>query len=290
MPPVIGAIAWLAVTIALRLSAIESLFLWAPLVVVPLGLDLIPRSGWLDRAIRLAQPHAALLAAISFAVDPGRTAAVLAAPWALVCFSMAVWASIRFFRRRRWDYVETLVDAALGLIAVGGWGFVMSRAGMKPAGFGEPIVLLTAVHFHYTAFVAPLLVAMAGRKAGPRRPILFSGAAVVIGTPMLAAGFTLHIPALKMVAVLLIAAGLAVFAWELTRLAVDEPVARTRALLGIAAFSIFWGMVLAGLYSFGEFRQRVLVEIPAMAWSHGILNALGFATCGLLGARAWRQR
>jgi hypothetical protein len=288
MARVIGAVVWLAATIALKLSVIESLFLWAPLVVVPLGLDLIPRSGWLDRAIRLAQPWAALLAAASFVADPGQTAALLAAPWALVCLSMAAWASIRFFRRGRWDFAETFVDAALGLIAVGGWGFVMSRAGMKPAGFGEPIVLLTAVHFHYTAFVAPLLVGMAARRAGPRRPILFSGAAVVIGTPMLAAGFTLYIPAVKIVAVFLIAAGLAVFAWELTRLAVDEPLARTRTLLGIAAFSIFWGMVLAWLYSYGEFRQRVMVEIPAMAWSHGVLNALGFATCGLLGARAWR--
>jgi hypothetical protein len=88
--------------------------------------------------------------------------------------------------------------------------------------------------------------------------------------------------------VLVIASGLVLFAWQLVRLAVDEPRGGSRALLGIAGFSIFWGMALAGLYSIGEFRERLIVEIPAMAWSHGILNGIGFATCGLLGARAWR--
>ncbi len=285
MAPVIGAVVWLAATIALRLSAIESLFLWAPLVVVPLGLEMIPDARW----IRRTQPFAAILAAASFSLSPGIPAAALAAPWALVCAAMALLGATRFFRRGRWDPVETCVDAALVLIAVGGAGLVMSRAGLKPGGYAEPIVLLTAVHFHYTAFAAPLLIGLAARRAGPRRSILFSGAAVVIGTPMLAAGFTLYIPILKFVAVLVIVTGLLNFAWELVRISQDEPAGRTRVLLGIAAFSIFWGMALAGLYSVGEFREQLLVQIPAMAWSHGILNGFGFATCGLLGARAWRQ-
>ena len=283
---IFGTLAWVAAMAILRLNVIEAMALWAPLVVVPLGLDSIPGTRW----IRLAQPVAAILAGVSFAFAPGTTAAALAAPWALVCFSMAILGASRFLRRRPFDFLETFVDAALGLVAVGGWGLVMSRADMKPAGFEEPIVLLTAVHFHYTAFAAPLLIALAGRKAGPRRPILFAGSGVVLSTPMLAAGFTLHIPALKLLAVLGIVASLVIFAWELVRLSQDEPDGRTRFFLGIAAFSIFWGMALAGLYSIGEFRERFLVEIPAMAWSHGILNGFGFATCGLLAARRWMPR
>jgi hypothetical protein len=285
-PALLGVPVWVVTVLAFRLPVIDALFLWAPLVVVPLGLELIP----IHRAIRPAQLGTALLAAASFGWPQGTRAAALAAPWAILCGAMALWGAIRFFRRGRWDPVETCVDAALVLIAVGGFGLVMSRAGLKPGGFEEPIVLLTAVHFHYTGFAAPLIIGLAGRRAGPRRSILLAGAGVVLGTPILAAGFTLHIPALKFVAVLAIAAGLAIFAWELVRLAVDEPRTRPRLLLGIAAFSIFWGMALAGLYSFGEFRQHLLVEIPAMAWSHGILNGFGFATCGLLAARVWRPQ
>jgi hypothetical protein len=280
----IGVAAWLVALIAFRLNAIEALAIWAPLVIVPLGLELIPSTRW----IRLAQPVAAVLAALSFALAPGTPAAALAAPWALICVAMAILGATRFFRRRPFNLVETFIDAALGLVAVGGFGLIMSRAGLKPGGFAEPIVLLTAVHFHYTAFAAPLLIALAARRAGPRGPILVAGAAVVMATPMLAVGFNLHSPVLKIAAVALIAAGLAIFAWELVRLAQDEPDGRTRLLLGIASFSIFWGMALAGLYSIGEFRERLIVQIPAMAWSHGILNGFGFATCGLLAARRWR--
>jgi hypothetical protein len=279
-----GGAVWLIATIAFRLSVIESLTLWAPLVVVPLGLELLtPRRRWMSIVLM----GAAFLAAASFRHPPGALAAAFAAPWALVCGALALWGAVRFFRRR-WDPVETIIDAALGLIAVGGAGLVMSRAGMKPGGFDEPIVLLTAVHFHYTAFAAPLLIGLAGRKAGPRRGILFAGAAVVLATPGLAAGFTLRLPLLKIVAIAAIAAGLVVFAWQLARIAIDETRGAPRALLGVAAFSIFWGMALAGLYGVGEFLQRPIIDIPAMAWSHGILNGFGFATCGLLGARAWK--
>jgi len=279
----IGAGVWIVAVLALRLPIIDALFLWAPLVIMPLGLDLIP----VPRAFRIAQPLAALLAAASFAFPPGATAAGLAIPWAVLCGALAILGAARFFRRRPFDFVETLVDAALGLIAVGGYGLVMSRAGMKPGGFEEPIVLLTAVHFHYTGFAAPLLVGLAGRRVGPRLPILVAGAAVVIATPVLAAGFTLHLPLLKVIAAFAIAAGLAVFSWQLVRLSVDEPRTLPRVPLGVAAFSIFWGMVFVGLYSVGEFRERIIVAIPQMAWIHGIVNAFGFATCGLLAARKW---
>ena len=282
-----GAVVWLAATIAFKLNAIESLFLWAPLVVVPLGLDLVPR-GRLDSYIRPLQFSAAMFATASFAFHPGQRAALLAAPWALFCGALALWGAVRFFRRGGFDGVETFIDAALVLVAVGGYGLVMSRRGLKPGGFEEPIVLLTAVHFHFTGFAAPLLVGLAGRKAGPVRSILLAGAGVVLGSPLLAAGFTLRIPILKLFAVLVIVSGLVLFAWQLVRMAVDEPRGGTRALLGIAAFSIFWGMALAGLYSIGEFRERPIVEIPSMAWSHGILNGIGFATCGLLAARSWK--
>jgi hypothetical protein len=279
MIPLAGAVVWLAATIAFKLNAIESLFLWAPLVVVPLGLDLILPSG----PLRIAQPAAALLAAASYAFEPGGLAAALAAPWAVFCAALAVVGAIRFIKRR-----EFFVDAALGLIAVGGWGFLMSRAGMKPAGFEEPIVLLTAVHFHYAGFVAPLLAALAARRAGPRRPILIAGAAIVIGTPVLALGWTLHVPALKMIAVSAISGGLFILSMEMTWIATDTPRELPRALTGVAAFSIFLGMVFAVLYGIGELVNFSYIGIPAMALSHGILNGFGFATCGLLGARGWR--
>jgi hypothetical protein len=282
MAPMIGALVWTVATAAFGLTIIESLALWAPLVVVPLGLDLIAE---VPRLLRRIQLPAAALAAASFAGEPGLLAGAMAVPWALFCIALAFVGAARFFRRRDRFSTELLIDAALGLIAVGGWGLVMSRAGLKPAGFQEPIVLLTAVHFHYTAFAAPLIAALAARKAGPRRSIFAAGTAVVIATPALAIGFTLHVAILKLIAIATIALGLVALAWELVRLATSLPETRPRVLAGLAAFSIFWGMALAILYGIGEYSGRPIIGIPAMAWSHGILNGFGFATGGLLALR-----
>jgi hypothetical protein len=45
-------------------------------------------------------------------------------------------------------------------------------------------------------------------------------------------------------------------------------------------------MILAGIYEHGFYTGRTWIAIPTMAWSHGILNGVGFSLCGLL---AWRS-
>jgi len=266
------------------------LFLWAPLVIVPLGLDLVPRPegffGRIDSAVRIAQPFAAAFAVVAFLFPPGAMALLFAAPWVAVCGALAMLGAARFARRKGWDPVEICTDAALGFLAVGGFGLAASRFGL-PLGFKEPIILLTAVHFHYTGFVAPLLIGFAGRKLGPRSPVLYAASAVVIGSPLTAIGF-LFSPTLKVVAVLWIAAGMLVFAGLLMRLAAVVTDNRPRFLFMLASLSLLIGMGLVAVYSIGEYRDRLLIEIPAMAWFHGIANAGGFATCGLLAAR-WPQ-
>jgi hypothetical protein len=285
-----GASLWLIALLIPGIGVIEMLFLWAPLVIVPLGLDLIPRPeglfGRIDRAVRIAQPFAAAFAVASFLFPPGAKALLLAIPWVGVCGALAILGAARFARRGRWDPVEMCVDAALGLIAVGGFGLAASRLGLS-LGFKEPIILLTAVHFHYTGFVAPLLIGFAGRKLGAKAPVLFAAAAVVIGSPLLAIGFTFS-PTLKVIAALWIASGLILFAWVLMRVAASAPGNLPRFLLALASLSLLIGMGLVAVYSIGEYREKLLIEIPAMAWFHGIANAGGFATCGLLAAGKWR--
>src|SRR5207249_1096301 len=57
-----------------------------------------------------------------------------------------------------------------------------------------------------------------------------------------------------------------------------------KILLIVASLSIVLGMVLAGAYAVGEFTEKPWLSIPQMAVWHGIANAWGFSTCGLL---AW---
>jgi len=57
-----------------------------------------------------------------------------------------------------------------------------------------------------------------------------------------------------------------------------------RVLLLVGALSSCVAMVLASLYSYSLVAHVLILRIPTMAMTHGLLNAFGFATCSLL---AW---
>jgi hypothetical protein len=42
-------------------------------------------------------------------------------------------------------------------------------------------------------------------------------------------------------------------------------------------------MILAAVWAIGEYPLQAFVNIRQMAQFHGILNAVGFAACGLMG-------
>src|ERR1700689_2369591 len=94
-------------------------------------------------------------------------------------------------------------------LPVGCAWLVASRLGLSPMGFQEPIVLLTAVHFHFAGFAAPLLALAAGVAVKKQTLVLQRAfkvlAAGVLGGPgLLAAGFVIG-PHFKLAMALLVA-------------------------------------------------------------------------------------
>ena len=262
----------------MSLGLLELMFLLAAWFVVPLGLRLLPES----RPVRLArslQPTAAILATVSFFLEKGPVAAALAGPWLALDGLVALGGLLRLKDAFRSGIAALLLTAAMLFPVVGGIHLVSSRLGHPLAGFPEPIVLLTAIHFHYTAFAAPILASLAGRTLGQ-----IAGLGLVGGTPLLAAGF-LFSPKLTAAAVgvlVLCVSGLALAQWAaLPRLTTRGG----RLLLGLSSFSVIAGMILAAIYEHGFYTGRSWLSIPQMAWSHGLLNGVGFSLGGLL---AWR--
>ncbi|HLH24319.1 MAG TPA: YndJ family protein [Chloroflexota bacterium] len=296
----LGAAIWLAwlPRLAAEQGQVAALLLFAVLVLVPLALalaatpDRAGRHAWPYRAAVFAQPAAALLAAGSFLLPPSPAAALLALPWLLCTGLVALFGLWRLLPRGLSPAAEVCLDAGLVYLPIGGAWLVLARLGARPLGFSDVIVLLTAVHFHYAGFVAPLLAAMAGRALPDRKGLAARAyravaAGVVAGPPLLAAGFTFS-PALRFAAALLLAASLLALA-ALTMIAV-LPAVRPRAarwLLGVSAAAIILPMLLVGAYAVGELAGASIVTIPQMVRVHGWLNALGFALCGLL---AWTLR
>ena len=290
---ILGALVWLVLLGSSRrgetpLWVIELLFLLAPLVLVPLALDLIREPNLVRRARRL-QPWCALAAALSFLAPRGETAAFLAAPWLAFTGLLAFHGLARLYRRGFAPPAELAIDAALMFVPIGGGWLVLSRLGWAPFGFDEPIVLLTAVHFHYAAFTALVLTGVAGRALG--RSSVYPGIvyAAIAGTPLVAAGITAS-PLLELVGTAAIAIALCALA-IVTLVEIAPRLPRvSRILLSVSASSLLVTMPLAVAWAAGRFLDQATAALSTMARIHGTVNALGFSLCGLLGWTLARRR
>ena len=301
MCAVLGAVIWTGVAVLARIGvapvgAIELMFLFAPLVIVPLGIELGRVMGSdtpLTRFARMVQPFAAALAVVALWLPPGRPAAGLACAWMVVCLSMTLAAVIDLSSLARSQpnsstrsTMQRITVAVAQLdLSVGGAWLVASRLGLRPMGIQEPIGLLTAVHFHYAGFATAMIAAAMLRFASQRQqhqwlPWLV---AVVIGMPFVVAlGFVIS-PQLKLGAASLFSASVAGLAVVLRSCARRLQSRTARVLFYVASASVFAGMVLSTAYAVADFRGSDVLPIPQMARTHGILNAVGFCLPGLLG-------
>jgi hypothetical protein len=155
-PVLFGAAVWAVLAVAsfsarVHLGIIEVLFLLGPWVVVPLGADLLRGEGnsksspvrdWILIA-------AAALTTVSFFLDNRTAAAWFACAWLLVCAAFAGDGLRRFVMSGTKSFTQFCFAAGEGYLLVAGAWLVASRAGLRPLAFHEPIVLLTAVHFHF---------------------------------------------------------------------------------------------------------------------------------------------
>jgi hypothetical protein len=278
-----------------RIGAIELLFLFAPLVIVPLGMELARLMGaWgrLDSVAGTLQPFGAALAVVAFLMAPGRAAAAAASGWMMVCLLLAGAGLIELFYCFR-SYLRSEADwgvrAALAIakmdLAVGGAWMMASRLGMRPMGIQEPIGLLTAVHFHFAGFATATIAAATLRFAKLRhqdRYLKYVVGMVAIMPLVVAAGFVIS-PVVKMGAALGFSASVAALAIFVR--AAGRKVQNTHAhvLLQISAGAVFVGMIFAAAYAVGDFAGSEVLTIPQMARTHGIFNAVGFCLPGLLG-------
>jgi len=291
----LGMVVWIALLITAPwfrgVESIERLFLFAPLVIVPLGFALLthgePAAGstpFLKWAIRL-QPAAALLVIVSFLRDAKLVTALLILPWVAVCGLAALHGAANL-RRRGVQFAPAIPFFATGYLLGGSVWLFLSRAGINAGGFQEPIVLLTAVHFHYSGFAAVLMTGrLAWRCANDPRLVIYARAfcvGTILAIALTAVGFVFSLP-LKFAAICLLATSLAGAALLTVWISPEMRVHAARVRLRISSCAILAGMVLAVLYGAGELAGSSWIDLSEMAIFHGALNALGFTFCGLWG-------
>jgi YndJ-like protein len=294
LPILIGSGVWIALALAsfsakVHLGIIEVLFLLGPWIVVPLGADVLRAAeASKNSSVRdWALIAAASLTTASFFLDNRTAAAWFASSWLLVCAVFAGDGLRRFSIVGTKSFTQFCFAVGEGYLLVAGVWLVASRSGVQLLAFREPIVLLTAVHFHFAGFASAVLAglldeAFAGQKG--RRILRAVLLAAVLGPGILGLAFLLG-PKVKLVAALLIALGQLGLAAGMVRVGILAKNRLGRWLLFVASGSVAAGMIFATVWAVGEYPLQAFVNIRQMAEFHGVLNAVGFVVCGLAG---WR--
>jgi hypothetical protein len=140
------------------LTLVDLFLCLALLVMVPMALaPLVGEVSERPQVLSALEPVAAVAGVFALLIQPGLGAAVLAAPWLLVCAIIAVGGVIRWSINRSFALVDVARLAARVFLLVGGAWFVISRGGWQPLGLSSDIVELTAVHFHYAGMASSLI-------------------------------------------------------------------------------------------------------------------------------------
>ena len=282
----------------------------APAVVVPLGIalaasgDVAPTSSLAYRAAVCLLPVDVLASGIGWWAPPGHRDAVLCAGVHLVlCALVAIYGATRALGRLRGEkglrglfrpLPELAIDVGLLLLPVGGVWLLASRAASPLGGFHEPIVTLTAAHFHYAGFAAPLVLGCAGRifaltEARTALAYRLGTITVCAGIPLTAIGImTTH--TVEATAAVALACGMLVACFLLVvvvprRAAEHSKVAA--ALFAVAGVALLGTMGLAATFALTSSAGRGSsfdgpLSVQTMIDLHGGGNALGFALCALV--------
>ncbi|HUF38533.1 MAG TPA: YndJ family protein [Anaerolineales bacterium] len=291
-----GFALWLGFLFVLPGSGVETevtrILGLALFVVIPLGLDLSrpgrERPSNMFAAVKYLQPFAAVVAASAFLLPAGVLAGTLAIAWLPLTGLLAIDAFARILKRGFTPLEELAVDVAGLYLPVGALWLWASRMGFEPFGFTEPIVVLTAVHFHFAGFAGPVLAGLAGRRLrkqedGPSPVYAVAVALILAGPALVAAGFFLPAWA-EALAVALLAAGYTVLALIIL-FRVIRSIEKTlpRLMLVVSSLSILLAVAGGVLFAAGNASRMVFIPIETMVLVHGWVNAVGFVLLGLLG-------
>jgi len=297
----VGAIAWVLLILTVTTDShetelIHKIVFFAVLILVPLGLSLVTGraeapSTALFRVAVMAQPIAAIITIASFFLEKGLPSAALSAAWLIFTSIAGLFGLTRLLKRGLYPLAESSIDAGLLYLPVAGGWLVIYRYGIQPFDYGETIILLTVVHFHFAGFAAPIIAGMTGRllakaEQSPGRLFPFVVFALIAAMPLVAAGITFS-PWLGLLGALLLTIGLFILAViTIGKVLRHVRSSVSRLLLLAGSVSSCVAMVLACLYSYSLVTHTLILNIPTMAASHGLLNAFGFAACSLF---AWSR-
>jgi hypothetical protein len=271
---------------------IEMIVSFAILVLVPMIIRDVNRKDVFYRFATILHVPFGLIAVSSFYTNQGLLSAVLTIPWIFITALMGLSGLVDIIKNKNYQLpFPLLINVSNMMIVVGsGWLF-LHRTGLEILHFSDQIILLTAIHFHYAAFITPYIIAKTGKVVldnSQKYRLLYQILAVgtIIGIPIIAMGITFN-QIIEFLGMLVLATTLIVFAsFQLFvgNKFIDS--SKIKTFLSIASICVLSAMIFSFIYGFGHLtpdHHEYIISVEQMVVTHGILNSVGFGLFGVIG-------
>ncbi|MFV9833104.1 YndJ family protein [Bacillus stercoris] len=224
-------------------------------------------------------PAAAFFAVLALVTEIGGFALI----WWIYTVFIALYAILRLWETKIHRIEETSVLFGLIYLAGGGFWFFAYADHLQIMQFAPLIILLTAVHFHYSAFLIPIFNGLLGRTIRKHRMLYSWITWVILLSPLLIALGITYSKTLDVIAVGIYMAAIYLHGFLVFTAAFGT---KTGAfLIRLSSAVLMITIAFSMIYSFGVFRQEVTLTINQMIWIHGFVNAFGVILPALIG---WR--
>lgn len=169
-----------------NINPVEAIILLSVLLFIPMSFCIIDkrtRNGsylLFYKFVSFLYPIAAICAMLAFVTNHYLFALV----WFVYTGIVALFGVSRLLERGWKPLEETVIDSAFIYLFLGGFWFFASVAKLSIMHFSSDIVLLTAAHFHYSAFLLPLSAGLIGRKREKRSKVYDAIMFIIMISPM----------------------------------------------------------------------------------------------------------
>ncbi|WP_226038521.1 YndJ family protein [Aquibacillus saliphilus] len=286
----IGMVLWLFSWFIPIYVNTERIILFAAFVVVPLSLFRImeTRKSNMHHPIFLKLliyliPVGALTLAGSFSISPGIISGLLAIPWSVVTFIIAIW-GLTLITKGSLTLADMSKTVGFIYISVAGIWLIAHQFSLPLLGFQGEIMLLTVNHFHYAGFVAPILF---GFLHDYRKSFLSSTVVIlgVVAPILIALGMTFS-PLIEWLSVIVFVFALILYSSLVFIYVIPNATRWTKGLHIISSGIIWITMGFAIIYGLGQWTGSLTIPISKMILFHGYGNAVIFSFLGVL---AWHS-
>ncbi|WP_270340609.1 YndJ family protein [Bacillus mobilis] len=266
-----------------NINPVEAIILLSILLFIPMSFCIIDkktRNGsyvFFYKLVSLLYPIAAISATLAFVTNHYFFALL----WFVYTGIVALFGVSRLLERGWKPLEETAIDSAFMYLFLGGCWFVASVAKLSIMHFSSDIVLLTAAHFHYSAFLLPLSAGLIGRKREKRSKVYDAIMFIIVISPMTVAIGITYSRVFEFFAVFLYLCaiyGYGMYVWRTKFNAISAKV-----LLIISFSTLMVTIMFSLIYSYGNLKHVLTITIAQMVWIHGVVNGIGVALPAFVG-------